>query len=116
MSVDAVIGYSLSPVKLKRLKRSPSAGLFTGAYELSAVVIGFGKLLRLRQVIVGSPQSLDELHDRNVIEGLNEAGVIIAAAFIEGDEDRRVGPRGLVGLDRVYDFLSESCKRGRTGS
>ena len=97
------------------------AGLLTGTYGLPGAVTGLGKLSRLRSVtVLKSPVPLDELQDRNVvgvfvrdvaglgvlrnhdqrnaravaeeIQRLHIAGVIVAAAFVEGDEDRCVLP------------------------
>lgn len=47
--------YSLSE-KLNSANRSPMAGLLTGTYGLFDMVIGLGKLSRLRRVIVSVPQ------------------------------------------------------------
>src|SRR4030088_1197100 len=86
-----------------------------------------------------SPVGLDELQDRGVIcvsvrdvpgfgvlgnhergypgavtkvvERLNVAGVVVAAALVEGDDDRGTLPQVFVGLDAVNDFLYEAFEQ-----
>src|SRR5271169_6230554 len=44
------------------------------------------------------------------VERLNVAGIIVAAALVEGDEDGYTGPLGRV-LNRIYDLLGECLKQ-----
>ena len=44
------------------------------------------------------------------VERLHVTGVIIAAALVEGDEDRRVLPKGRIRLHRVHNLLRETFK------
>ena len=102
--------------------------------------IGLGRLSRLRPVSGGSPQLYSmnfrietwslywcEMcpavvygrdHDhRNAgavteeVQRLNVAGVIVAAAFVEGDEDRRGLPQSRIGLHSVDDLLHEAFEQ-----
>src|SRR5579864_9165524 len=46
-----------------------------------------------------------------IVEGLNVAGVIVTAAFVEGDDDGGTLPQLLIGLDAVNDFLHEAFEQ-----
>ena len=125
-------------------KRSSMAGLLTGTYGLPGAVIGLGKLSRLRdRDSLQSPVPLDELQDRNVIgvivrdvaglgvgrnhdqrnaravaeevERLHVTGVVVAAAFVEGDEDGGVLPERRIRLDRIDDLLGEAFEQIQLG-
>src|SRR6266702_2912921 len=49
------------------------------------------------------------------VDGLNVAGVVVAAAFVEGDEDGGVGPDLRIGLDHVDDLLGEAFEEVELG-
>ena len=50
-----------------------------------------------------------------VVHRLNVSRVVVAAALIEGDEDRGVLPQSRIGLDFIDDFLGESFKQVELG-
>ena len=50
------------------------------------------------------------------VERLNIARVPVAAAFVEGDEDRGVLPQRRIGLHRVDDLLGEAFEQDRAST
>ncbi len=45
------------------------------------------------------------------VDRLHVAGVVVAAAFVEGDEDGGVLPQSRVGLDFIDDLLGEAFEQ-----
>ena len=44
------------------------------------------------------------------VQRLHIAGIIVAAAFIHGDENRGVTPKGGIAFHGVHEFLHEAFK------
>ncbi len=125
--------YTGSRPKLNRSKRSLIAGVLSGTYGLAGLTTGFGHVVPAAGGHrTETPVPLDKLedgdvirivvrdvsrfgvgrhhHQRNaravaeIVERLNITRVVIAAAFVEGNDNRRIAPEQRVGLHRVRIF------------